>query len=173
MQETQFQSLGWEDPLEKEMTTHSTILAWEISATENPGGLQSLGSLRVRHDWATEQHTQMVSTERVQVELKARKSPQNQPKWPHPASNRILSCFSEIPEQNHESRSWSMLRGDFDLEEQREPKFLCLCYKIKEWGQDQNLNSGTLFRSGRLTFIQLAIFSAKFSFTVAQHCLMV
>ena len=41
MQETQVQSLGWEDLLEKGMATHSTILAWEISRTEEPGGLQS------------------------------------------------------------------------------------------------------------------------------------
>ena len=40
----QVQSLGWEDPLEKEMATHSRILAWEISGTDKPGGLQSLGS---------------------------------------------------------------------------------------------------------------------------------
>ena len=44
MQETQVQSLGWEDPLEKGMATHSTILAWEIPWTEEPGGLQSTGS---------------------------------------------------------------------------------------------------------------------------------
>ena len=44
MQETQAQSLGLEDPLEKEMATHSSILAWEISWTEEPGGLQSIGS---------------------------------------------------------------------------------------------------------------------------------
>ena len=42
--------LGWEDPLEKEMATHSSILAWEIPWTEEPGGLQSKGSKRVRHD---------------------------------------------------------------------------------------------------------------------------
>ena len=44
MQETQFQSLGQEDPLEKEMATHSSILVWEIPWTEEPGGLQSMGS---------------------------------------------------------------------------------------------------------------------------------
>ena len=44
MQETQVQSLGQEDPLEKEMATHTSILAWEISWTEDPGGLQSMGS---------------------------------------------------------------------------------------------------------------------------------
>ena len=50
VQETWVQSLGWEDPLEKEMATHSSILAWKISWTEEPGGLQSMGSQRVGHD---------------------------------------------------------------------------------------------------------------------------
>ena len=50
MQETQVQSLGWEDPLEKEMATHSSIFAWRIPWTEEPGGLQSTGSQRVRHN---------------------------------------------------------------------------------------------------------------------------
>ena len=53
MQVTQVQSLGWEDPLEKGMATHSCILAWRIPWTEEPGRLQSMGSQRVRHDWAT------------------------------------------------------------------------------------------------------------------------
>ena len=53
MQETWVQSLGWEDSLEKEMATHSSIPAWRIPWTEEPGGLQSMGSQRVRHDWAT------------------------------------------------------------------------------------------------------------------------
>ena len=50
MQETQLRSLGQEDPLEKDMATHSSILAWEIPWTEEPGGLQSVVSQRVRHD---------------------------------------------------------------------------------------------------------------------------
>ena len=50
-QETQIQSLGQEDPLEEEMATHSTILAWKIPWTEEPGGLQSMGSRTVRHNW--------------------------------------------------------------------------------------------------------------------------
>ena len=49
-QETWFRSLGQEDPLEKEMETHSSILTWEIPWTEEPGGLQSMGLQRVRHD---------------------------------------------------------------------------------------------------------------------------
>ena len=50
MQETQVRSLGREDPLEKEMATHSSILAWRISRTEEPGRLESTGSQRVGHD---------------------------------------------------------------------------------------------------------------------------
>ena len=53
MQETWVGSLGREDPLEKEMATHSSILAWRIPWTEKHGGLQSSGSQRVGHDWAT------------------------------------------------------------------------------------------------------------------------
>ena len=50
MQEPRVQSLGPEDPLGEEMATHSSILAWRIPWTEEPGGLQSMGSQRVRHD---------------------------------------------------------------------------------------------------------------------------
>ena len=50
MQETWVRSLGGEDPLEKEMATHSSILAWKTPWTEKPGGLQSMELQRVRHD---------------------------------------------------------------------------------------------------------------------------
>ena len=50
MQETQVRSLGWEDRLEKEMATHSNTLAWKIPWMEEPGRLQSMGSLRVGYD---------------------------------------------------------------------------------------------------------------------------
>ena len=50
MQETRVQPLGQEDPLEKGMATHSSVLAWRIPRTEEPGGLQSTGSQRVGHD---------------------------------------------------------------------------------------------------------------------------
>ena len=53
MQETLVQSLDQEDPLEKEITTHSSIIAWEIPWMEEPGELQSMGLQRVGHDWAT------------------------------------------------------------------------------------------------------------------------
>ena len=53
MQEMQVRSLGWEDPLEKEMTTRSSILAWKIPRTEEPNGLQSivLQKVRTQHAW--------------------------------------------------------------------------------------------------------------------------
>ena len=53
MQETQVWSLGWEDPLEKDMAIHSSIFAWEIPWAEEPGGLQSIWSQRIGHNWVT------------------------------------------------------------------------------------------------------------------------
>ena len=65
-QETWVQYLYWEDPLEEEMATHSSILAWRIPWTEDSGGLQSMGLQRAGHDWATEHiydfHLQMSCT---------------------------------------------------------------------------------------------------------------
>ena len=56
MQETWVRSLGWEDLLEKEMAAHSSILAWKIPWTAEPGRLLSMGSQRVRHYWVTSLH---------------------------------------------------------------------------------------------------------------------
>ena len=53
MQETWVRSLGWDDPLKEEIVTHSSILAWEVPWTEEPGGLQSTGSQSVRYDLET------------------------------------------------------------------------------------------------------------------------
>ena len=64
MQETQERrvlSLGGEDPLEEEMATHSSILAWRIPWTEEPGRLQSMGSQGVRHDLVTKQQEQLIT----------------------------------------------------------------------------------------------------------------
>ena len=57
--QTQVRSLGWEDPLEKVMATHSSILAWEIPWTEEPGKLQSMGLQRLRHHLSAEQQQQL------------------------------------------------------------------------------------------------------------------
>ena len=57
MRQTPVLSLGWEDPLVEGMATHSSILAWRTPWTEEPGGLQSLGSQRVGHDGVADTHT--------------------------------------------------------------------------------------------------------------------
>ena len=62
VQETQVRSLGQEDPLEEEMATHSSILAWRIPWTEKPGGLQSMGLQRVEHSRAIEHAVYVVNT---------------------------------------------------------------------------------------------------------------
>ena len=89
MLETQVPSLGWEDPLEEEMATHSSILVWINPWTEEPGGLQSMGSHRIRHNWASEHahmHNALIYTGKLnqkslynKVKLKTR--------WTH-----ILHC---------------------------------------------------------------------------------
>ena len=62
MWETRVRSLSREDPLEKEMATHSSIIAWRIPWREDPGRLQSMGSQRVGHDWATSLSLSFLST---------------------------------------------------------------------------------------------------------------
>ena len=64
MQETWFHSLGGEDSLEKGMATHSTILAWRIPWTEEPDGLQSMGSQRVGHDLVIKQQQMQTGKEK-------------------------------------------------------------------------------------------------------------
>ena len=59
--ENWLQSVGWEDPLEKGMATHSSVPAWKIPWTEDPGRLQSMGSQRVRHDWVAATHSLFTS----------------------------------------------------------------------------------------------------------------
>ena len=71
MQEMWVQSLGQEDPLEEGIATHSSILVWKIPWTEEPGGLQSMGSQRARYDWAhTRADTITIKSERGKNQLK-------------------------------------------------------------------------------------------------------
>ena len=65
MQGTQVRSLGWKDPLEKKMSTHSSILAWRIPWTEEPGRLQSTGLQTVGHDWMTNTYRHIYITENM------------------------------------------------------------------------------------------------------------
>ena len=65
MWETQVRSLSQEDPLEKEMATHSSILAWKIPWRDEPGALQSMGLQRVKHDLVTKQQPQTTQSQRT------------------------------------------------------------------------------------------------------------
>ena len=65
MQVMQVWSLSWENPLEKEMATHSSILAWRIPWSKEPDRLQSIGSQRVWHDWSDLAHTHIGTLEKV------------------------------------------------------------------------------------------------------------
>ena len=69
MQETWVPSLAQEDALEKGIATHSSIIDWEIPWTEEPGGLQSMGSQRVRHDWATDHKHASTFHNRFEIRL--------------------------------------------------------------------------------------------------------
>ena len=80
MRETRVWFLGWEDPLEKEMAIHSSTLAWKIPWMEEPDRLQSMGSQRVRHDWATSLSLSLSETISRSI---------------HVAANGIVSYFFE------------------------------------------------------------------------------
>ena len=90
VQETWVQFLGWEDTLEKEKATHSSILVWRIPWTEEPGGLQSTGSQRVGHDWATSTH---LFTSRCAGET--REEPGR-----HQAASPLQTAYGELPSED-------------------------------------------------------------------------
>ena len=78
MQETPVQSLGWERPLEKEMATHPSTLAWKIPWMEEPGGIQSMGSKRIGHDWSTSLSFTFIEYYKL-IEILIENLPQNYP----------------------------------------------------------------------------------------------
>ena len=124
MQEMRVLSLGQEDPMEKEMATHSSILAGEIPRAKEPGGLQSLGSQRVRHDWVTEHASYILTVvHSVQFSSVAQSCPTLRPhelqharhpcpsptpgvhsnscplsRWHHPAISSSVVPFSSCPQ---------------------------------------------------------------------------
>ena len=110
MWDTWVRSLGWEDPLEKEMVTHSSILAWRIPWAEEPGGLQSTGSQRVGHHLATE---------RVHTRATQRVYPQGQPGitlrvWILHFQNSCVSASTPsvlIISQEAAMRRWTLSEG--------------------------------------------------------------
>ena len=93
-QETQFQSLGQKDALEKEMATHPSIPAWEIPWTEEPGGLQSMGLERVIHDWTSEHKPTSFSSQRHREEIVLRTFFHRGQMF-LPNSRKISSCLGD------------------------------------------------------------------------------
>ena len=101
MWETCVRSLGQEDPLEKEMATHSSILAWRISWMEAPGGLQSMGSQRVGHDWVTSLYTSL-GIFKKQLDVKYKEFRTEDIGLPHINNIRHLGTISEVLETKGE-----------------------------------------------------------------------
>ena len=95
MWETGDRSLGWEDPLEEEMATHSSILAWEIPGTEEPGGFQFMGSQRAGHNWAHRHRAGWIKAWNLAPALWLNKylSWSSSRSWPSsPSSNPLGAC---------------------------------------------------------------------------------
>ena len=101
MQETWVPSLGWGDPLEEGMATHSSILAWRIPQTEEPGGWEPMGSQRAGHDWSDLAHTHQRRHPEEGVLLL-----QGSGKETH-ASSPLLRCLCVKPQHWLQSLVWS------------------------------------------------------------------
>ena len=106
MQETQVRSVSQEDPPVKGMATHSSILAWKMPQTEDPGGLQSIGSQRVGRDWAT--HAGIIIAVLVFEEQRTR-VPTAPPQSSHPPgpARSELGCPGWLPWLPSQGRSWA------------------------------------------------------------------
>ena len=98
MQETWVRSLGWEDPLEKETAAHSSILAWRIPRIEEPGGLQSMRSQRVRHDCVTntmQRKTNIILYHFMEIENMTQGTYLRNRKWLTVVENRLAKWEDE------------------------------------------------------------------------------
>ena len=112
-------SLGWEDPLEKGMATHSSILAWRIPWREEPGGLQSMGSQRVGHNWTTFTSFHIITSKKRKEKKKKKARTPIHSVWfqrPHSFHNvprlssrdGLSSCRSEGPMQCRHGNTTSL-----------------------------------------------------------------
>ena len=99
MREIRVRSLGWEDPLEKGTAIHSGILAWWIPWTEKPGGLQSMGSQRAGHDWASEYYNVVIYAHLTDWDTKVKvKVPQSCPTLCDPMCCIVHGIQARTPE---------------------------------------------------------------------------
>ena len=118
MQETWVWSLGQEGPLEKEMATHSSILAWRIPWTEKSGRLQSMGLQRVRQDWATNTYIQLdhLGQKNVREGVQPHSSANN---WIKALLSKALPTRARTGFSYHQSLSWGSLYKPLSLLHQR------------------------------------------------------
>ena len=131
MQKTWVRSLGHEDPLEEDTATHSSILAWRIPWTEKPGRLQSVGSQRVGHDWATYTHTSDTKRQPTLQEAKwlmtqgmgVRLIPQRH------SSNSTDNTEQPIPQLRHMLTPTPVLQGHWSYF----PKGFCVWDEVSNW----------------------------------------
>ena len=114
MQESGVRSLGQEDPLEKEMATHSSIFAWRIPWTEESGGLQSMGSQRVRHDYVTNTFTfhRRGNSSHLVHNVRAGKMGQELGAKPHMWGRFLLPGHTEQSSQSHGCSPSTQLTGE-------------------------------------------------------------
>ena len=115
MQETWVWSLGWEDPLEKGMATHSSILAWRIPWTEEPGRIQFIGYQRVGHDWVTFSSSHVWMWE---LDYKENWAPKNWCFWTVVLEKTLespLDCKGFQPVHPKGNQSWVLI-GRTDVE---------------------------------------------------------
>ena len=131
-QETQVWSLAWEDPLEEGMATCCSILAWRIPWTEEPGGLQSMGLQRVRHDWA--QHIFILSTIHLRYFLlskekasEMRKLEEGKGKWKNQRKKEQREVLFEMKLLTWKYFFWN---SDFQVFTPFLQKGSCLSYRI-------------------------------------------
>ena len=133
MRETQVWSLGWEDPLEKEMAIHSSTIAWKIPWTEEPGRLQSMGSQGVGHNWVTSLRSS--KQHRAKANRILPRGRTGHSKHPHPTTQE-KTLHMDITR-------WSTLKSDwlYSLQPKIEKLYTVSKNKTGSWLVAQIMNS--------------------------------
>ena len=136
IQETQVRSLVWEDPLEKDMATHSSILAWRIPWIEKSDRLQSMGSQRVRNNWVTNTHTHTHTHTHTYLLLISRRTIFTQVAvWLFLESDLFLlnGYYSESHEKRWKDTAWGLLIRLPDIKSKK----LTSIFQMLVWISDQ------------------------------------
>ena len=164
---TWVRSLGWEDPLEKETATHSSVLAWRIPWTEEPGGLQSVGSQRVGHDWVTLLYYTILYYKMCSVQFSP--SVMGDSLWPHGLQHARPPCPSPTPGVHSNARPSSRWCHPYSLAKQSlnlrlVPVSMVQFKRILHLKSEVNLNPGLCYHPQALN--SYIILKASFLSTV-------